>query len=239
MKYLDLTFSTPEENLACDEALLDLCEQGLEDEILRVWEASRHFIVVGYGNKISSEVNLEACAAARVPVFRRCTGGGTVLQGPGCFNYALVLRLDEAGPLAGITETNRFVMERNRKALQPYLSEEIAVCGCTDLATANVKFCGNAQRRRRHFLLFHGSLLLNLDFELMARLLPMPSRQPDYRQNRSHRDFLRNIPLTSEATKQGLRTAWHATEPLKNAPHESIKRLAEGKYSTPAWNFKF
>src|SRR5207249_8989898 len=76
MKYLDLTFNAPAENLACDEALLDLCEQGLEDEILRVWEASQHFVVVGYGNKISSEVNLEACAAAQVPVFRRCTGGG-------------------------------------------------------------------------------------------------------------------------------------------------------------------
>ena len=27
MKYLDLTLSTPAENLACDEALLDFCEE--------------------------------------------------------------------------------------------------------------------------------------------------------------------------------------------------------------------
>ena len=38
MQLLDLTFPTPEENLACDEALLEMCEQGYDREILRFWE---------------------------------------------------------------------------------------------------------------------------------------------------------------------------------------------------------
>jgi len=37
MNYLDLTLPSPEENLACDEALLELCDEGLGDEVLRVW----------------------------------------------------------------------------------------------------------------------------------------------------------------------------------------------------------
>jgi len=33
----DLTLPSPQENLACDEALLALCEEGTADEVLRIW----------------------------------------------------------------------------------------------------------------------------------------------------------------------------------------------------------
>ena len=38
MKWFDLTFDTPAENLACDEALLDLCEgDGVEMLRFKAW----------------------------------------------------------------------------------------------------------------------------------------------------------------------------------------------------------
>src|SRR5262245_29464931 len=96
MRLLDYTFPTPEENLACDEALLDLCEAGHAPEVLRFWEPSSHFVVVGYANRIADEVNVTECRTRGIPILRRCSGGGTVLQGPGCVNYALVLRIGGA-----------------------------------------------------------------------------------------------------------------------------------------------
>src|SRR5262245_44929423 len=93
MKYFDFTCPSPVENLACDEALLDLCERGGEGEILRFWEPQTPLVVLGYANQAAREVNLEACRAAGTPVLRRCSGGGTVLQGPGCVNYSLVLEI--------------------------------------------------------------------------------------------------------------------------------------------------
>src|SRR5215831_6230774 len=86
MELFDFTFATPAENLACDEALLDACERNGSGEVLRFWEPHGYFVVVGYGNSIATEVNLAACEAERIPVLRRCSGGGTVLQGPGCLN---------------------------------------------------------------------------------------------------------------------------------------------------------
>src|SRR2546422_3154717 len=67
MHLLDLTFPTPAENLACDEALLDLCEQGGAGEVLRFWEPREYFVVVGYANKVASEVNLAACRGLAQP----------------------------------------------------------------------------------------------------------------------------------------------------------------------------
>src|SRR5207248_7893855 len=76
MKYLDLTLPTAAENLACDEALLDWCEEEQGMETLRVWEAREYFVVLGYANKAEIEVNVKACRARRIPIFRRCSGGG-------------------------------------------------------------------------------------------------------------------------------------------------------------------
>src|SRR4029077_18373734 len=98
MKWLDLTLPTPAENLACDEALLDQCEAGQGEGVLRFWEPPGLFVVVGYANPVATEVNAAACREHGIPIFRRCSGGGTVLQGPGCLNYALILKIESNGP---------------------------------------------------------------------------------------------------------------------------------------------
>jgi lipoate-protein ligase A len=257
MKWLDLTLPTPAENLACDEALLDSCDEGGEDEILRWWESRQYFVVVGYGERAESEVDLAACAARNIPVLRRTSGGGTVLQGPGCLNYSLILKIDAASALRGIVSTNRYVMERNRAALQSLVASsrrrdqipsggfipesgepKIEVRGHTDLVTDGRKFSGNAQRRKKRFLLFHGTLLLNFELRMIEETLPLPSRQPVYRQHRSHKDFLTNLGLSAGPVKQVLREAWNAVEPFNEVPMEKIALLARDKYATDEWNLK-
>ena len=245
MKYLDLTLSTPAENLACDEVLLDECEARGTDEVLRVWEPKDYFVVLGYANRAQTEANLELCRAQSVPVFRRPTGGGAVLQGPGCLNYSLILKIPAAD--GSITAINCAIMKRQRAALQKALAaghakfspDELSIAGVTDLALAGEKFSGNAQRRKKEFLLFHGSFLLNFDLPHIDQLLPMPSKQPDYRGDRRHGEFLCNIGLPARALKTALRLEWNATEERSSPSLDEIQALARTKYSTTEWNFKF
>jgi lipoate-protein ligase A len=268
MHLLDLTMPTPAENLACDEALLDWFEQGgggatggamlrapvQGDGMLRFWEPENYFVVVGYGNQVRTEVNVGACEADRIPVLRRCSGGGTVLQGPGCLNYSLVLKIEEDGPLHSITSANRFIMERNRAALELKINPakageklKIAVRGHTDLALdprpstlgSRLKFSGNSQRRKKHYLLFHGAFLLQFDIALIEKYLRMPSKEPDYRGGRSHKDFLMNLELSAASVKEALREAWGARDPFEPVPREAIALLARDKYVTKEWNLKF
>ncbi len=239
MKHLDLTFDTPAENLACDETLLDWCEDGIKHELLRFWEPARHFVVVGYANKISTEVNAPACESLGIPILRRCSGGGTVVQGPGCLNYSLILRVDESGPTAGIRETNCLVMQAHARALESVVSEPVQIQGHTDLTMGNVKFSGNAQRRKRRCLLFHGSFLLNFDLPLIEKVLHIPSHQPDYRLNRPHQTFLRNLNVPATRVREALRSAWQANDDLEKTPLPEIAKLAAEKYAVREWNYKF
>jgi lipoate-protein ligase A len=239
MKLLDLTLSSPAENLACDEVLLDTAEAGAGDEVLRFWEPREHFVVVGYANKVATEVNVAACEARGIPVLRRCSGGGTVVQSSGCLNYTLVLRISANGPLHNIGVANQFIMRQNRAALESVVNRPVAIRGHTDLAISERKFSGNSQRRRKHFLLFHGTFLLNFDLALVSELLPMPSKQPDYRESRAHAEFLTNLNVPADEVKAALRHSWKAEKPSKNPPLEKIKALARDKYDTREWNFKF
>jgi lipoate-protein ligase A len=230
MKLLELTLPTPAENLACDEALLDLREADGGEGILRFWEAREHFLVLGYSNKARTEAHLDRARQDGIPLLRRCTGGGAVLQGPGCLNYSLILPIT-----AQVSETNRAIMQRHADAL----GNGVEVRGHSDLTLGDLKFSGNAQRRKRRYLLFHGSFLLDLDIERVERLLPLPSREPDYRQHRAHRDFLVNIGQTGQAIRDALKAAWGATDRLTEIPHDAIAALARRQYARDEWTFKF
>ena len=252
MKLLNLTLPAPAETLAADEALLDWCEAGHGEETLLFWEPQETFVVVGYANKVATEVNIAACAAKKIPIFRRCSGGGTVVQMVGGLNYSLILRLDENTPTRNITSANQFIMEKNRAAIEAEFRSQnsearISVRGHTDLVLTThhsslatpKKFAGNSQRRRKNFLLFHGTFLLNCDLNLISELLLMPSLQPDYRASRSHSDFVTNLNLPAAKVKAALAKEWNAIEELKNLPPEEISKLASEKYAMRDWNFKF
>ena len=240
LHFLDLSLDSPAANLALDEALLDHCEsgEGPAHGVLRCWETPAYFVVVGYGNRVATEVEEAACRAAGVGIFRRCSGGGTVLQGPGCLNYALVLPLEETGPLASITGANEFIMRRNRDAVAALVEQSVSVAGHTDLTLAGRKFSGNSQRRRRRFLLFHGTFLLNFDLGLVERVLRSPSREPEYREGRRHTEFLTNLPVDGAELRAGLRRAWGAEHDFANPPVALAREMAVARYATDAWNFR-
>jgi lipoate-protein ligase A len=235
-----VTCPTPAENLACDEALLHRAEEDGGPEILRFWESPEHFVALGYANKVRDEVNLTACRTLGVPILRRCSGGGSVLQGPGCLNYSLILRIEGDSSLRSVGEANAFVMEGNRQAIASLLDQPVTVRGVTDLALGEgeLKFSGNAQRRRRHWLLFHGTFLIDFDLGLIERLLLQPPREPSYRRNRSHAEFLVQLPVSRDSIKAALRHAWEAQQLERGVPQQIISQLVRDKYATDNWNLR-
>ncbi|MGV3773770.1 MAG: lipoate--protein ligase family protein [Verrucomicrobiales bacterium] len=246
IQLLHATFPDPASNLALEEALLEYAEEFNHPGFLRFWESPIPFVVLGYGKKLEEEVYSATTTDLGIPVMRRCSGGGTVLQGRGCFSYALILPIDSYSALETITGANNFIMERNRGAIQSLLpaDQTIEVKGYTDLTCNGLKFSGNAQRRKRTHILFHGAFLLHYDLPLVERVLKMPVQQPEYRGQRTHLDFIQNLPLSREAVRNVLSFAWKAESgntawELPNALKTLLSRLVEEKYGTTEWNLKF
>ena len=253
MQKLDLTLPTLAENLALDEALLTACEQGeILGNVLRLWESDHHGVVLGRSSDPAVEVNLAACRDAAIPVLRRVSGGGTILAGPGCLMYAVVLRLDTT--LRGIDQAHQFVRGRLQECLAP-LVPGIRPVGISDLALATPpakpappaeipwdtltryhKFSGNALRMKRTHLLYHGTLLYDFEIDRVTHLLAAATREPLYRLGRSHEEFVANLPVLRTALVSSLTTGWQASEPLADWPRERTAAIVREKYhGDPQW----
>ena len=238
MQFVEFSPSSTASQIALDEALLDLRENERGEGFLRFWEPSEPCVVLGRMNIADREVRLDRCRERGIPVFRRSSGGGTVVQGPGCLNFTLVLNTDDDPRLAHAASTNDFVLGRTAGVIGSLAGEPVAVRGLSDLTIDGRKISGNAQRRRIRSVLYHGCILLNLDFTLVEDLLPLPSRAPHYRGGRSHTEFLRNLRIGAQALKDALRGSWDARVPAGGIPVEETERLAREKYLNPAWTYK-
>ncbi len=240
MKSIELSFSRPEENLAFDDALLKcLSSGGLDDEVLRFWESPVYFVVGGAGTDIDDEVIIEECRTANVPVLRRCSGGGSVVQGPGCLNYCLVLDGARTPVIADIASTNEYVLTHICNALVAASGLTVTIKGVSDLACGQWKISGNAQKRSRGCAMMHGTILYNFNLSLIGRFLKEPTNRPEWRGNRSHAGFVSNIPVDPLAFRCALIDTLDAKTPIvcpENIP-EKIRACFEDALKSPRYRY--
>jgi lipoate-protein ligase A len=227
---------TTVDSLACDEALFHHVELTGESW-LRLWRPGEPTVVLGYANSAASEVDLEFCKLNGIAVNRRISGGGTVVLTKGCLCYSLALPIVANTPFEHINTTNRFIMETTRCALEDCTSQPVKVEGVSDLALNGKKFSGNAQKRGRRALLFHGSLLLNADLELISNCLRHPSSEPEWRTNRPHVDFIVNLGWSSSDIENSIADAWGASPSMPPNLDAEINQLREERYRQASWQF--
>ncbi|MGI6296206.1 MAG: lipoate--protein ligase family protein [Armatimonadota bacterium] len=183
-------------NLAIDEYLAkDAAATG--GRTLRLWWGDTPALVLGCGDKPEAVLDLEECVARKVGWIKRITGGGTVLQSGGILNYSYT------APDPGGLDIKR-TFESGAQFIIAGLAE-FGIDGCyrgiSDVAVRELKISGNAQARKWRSILLHGTVLVDLDFDLLAAVLKHPAREPDYRRGRNHRDFLttmRNLHVSAD-----------------------------------------
>jgi lipoate-protein ligase A len=236
MLFLDLTLDSPAENLALDEALLLEAEEAAQPrEVLRLWEPRQTFVVLGSSSHYHREANIVACRGDGVPVLRRPSGGAAIVTGPGCLMYSLVLSSERRPQLQAVDLAHDYVLDRLAAGIGQHVPG-VRKAGTSDLAIGDRKFSGNSMRCKRRTLLYHGTLLYRFSLEHIARYLSMPPRQPNYRRQRSHGDFVVNLPLDRETLASAVRVAFDADGPLTDWPRERTWRRAAERYRDSGWN---
>lgn len=236
MHLLDLTLS-PALNLSLDDALLESAEASdSHPELLRFWEPTAPMVVIGRSSPLEMEVNLEHCRVNNIPVFRRMSGGQSIVTGPGCLMYAALLDYRTRPELRMLDQAHAFVMSQLQSALDS-IGIKTDMQGTCDLTFNGRKFSGNALRCRKNWFLYHGTIILEtFDLNLISECLGDPKRQPDYRDGRSHEDFVTFIPGESDALKTALTKQWNATKSNHySAPIEMATKLAAEKYNDADW----
>ena len=250
--WLGIALDTVEENLALDEALLELAHEGLSTTTrVRTWMATEPTVVLGSSGRRGEEIDLQACARLGVRVIRRPSGGGTVLLGPGCLMWSVISPHPAGSP--SIESLHAARLEPLAAALSAHMrtlpaaagglaaGERVARQGTSDLAILRTaaehprKVSGTALRVRRHGVLYHGTLLDSFDIGIVSRVLRHPPREPGYRGGRSHDAFLTNLHLGREPLERLVRAAFRADDATDDWPRDRVMRLVRDRYAAAAW----
>ena len=159
--------------------------------VVRVEEAREVVVVLSRSRDPGREVFLERCADDSVPVVVRPSGGGAVVLAPGTVAASVVL------PVAAAEQFPEPNFRRFCGAVADRLSScgvrGIEMRGVSDLCLADRKIAGSSLRLWRGRVLFQIAVLVDSDIGLLERYLRHPSREPDYRRGRSHRDFVTSL----------------------------------------------
>lgn len=181
-----------------DDDLMKLT-RGDQQPRVRVYPWQGVAVVIGRGGKQHLELHREAIAADGVPLYKRPGGGCAVVLDPGNVVVSIVLPLPG---LSGITTAFGAISAWLGSALDAMGLGPVTQRGVSDLVVGEHKIGGSCIYRTRNLLYYSTTLLVAPDLELVDRYLPHPPREPEYRQGRSHRDFMGCLTWTQ--TPAGL-----------------------------------
>lgn len=160
-------------NMGLDEALLEAVAQGKSQPVLRFYGWNPETVSVGYFQSLEEEVDLDICKRRGVEVVRRISGGGAVFHHAE-LTYSIIMPITH--PLAGRT------IGESYEKLCAGIIQGLTLLGVpaqfapiNDILAGGRKVSGNAQTRRMGCVLQHGTILLDLDVDLMFELLKVPS----------------------------------------------------------------
>ncbi len=154
---------------------------------VEVVQPESHHVVMGAGGKTEKEVFADRLEERGVPLYKRKGGGGTVLLGPETLVVTVHCGVAHLyRNLAYFQAINESLIE----VFRTWKDLDYSQKGISDIAVENRKIVGSSIFRRRQYLLYQASILVNLDLETMNALLKPPPKEPDYRKGRPHSDFV-------------------------------------------------
>jgi lipoate-protein ligase A len=155
-----------------------------------LWTPDKIYIVLGASNSLEESVNLENVSKENVTVLKRPSGGQTVVLTPNNLIISAVFFDDEKlKPKDVFLHINRLVIS----GLQKLGIEHLNMKGISDIAIGNQKISGSSIYRRKNALLYHAVLNLSEPASTFEKYLKHPSKEPDYRNGRSHAEFVTSL----------------------------------------------
>ncbi|MDD2967798.1 MAG: lipoate--protein ligase [Desulfovibrionaceae bacterium] len=223
-------------NLALEEHLFRSLQPDDEGWFL-LWRNAPSLIVGRHQNTVE-EVNQQLVQRHALPVVRRNTGGGAVYHDLGNVNFSFLHTAKQAGSLDFSLYLKPVVAALAAVGIQASFSSR------NDLTAAGRKFSGSAQMRHGNKVLHHGTLLVDLDLDMLGAVL---TGAPDKYQSKgiaSVRSRVVNLSdiwpagCSIEAVQQSLLQHCATGQgALPCGALEAAEQLAAEKYRTWAWNY--
>jgi len=237
--------------LAADDVLARRVGLGDSPPTLRLYTYRSHCALVGRFQRVENELHLDCCRARGIAVNRRPTGGGAILMGR-----------DQLGVALMIPGHGEDVYGRARERMARFAESLVAALGKfgipaqfrrkNDIEVRGRKIAGlGISRAPGGGLLFHASLLVDLDVPLMLQVLRTPFEKISDKVIATAAGRITTIrrETATRISVDGVRHAVAAAFPavfgaelipgdFTAQERRAIAALEEEKYRTDAWVFQ-
>jgi lipoate-protein ligase A len=160
--------------LAADEAMAARVGAGASMPTLRLYTYQSHCALVGRFQTVENEVRADYCKANNIPINRRPTGGGAIIMGADQLGVALTIPGRGEDAYSHARELMGIFSEGLVRGLNT-LGVEARFRRKNDIEVNGKKIVGlGVYRVPSGGLLFHASMLVDLDIALMLRVLNTP-----------------------------------------------------------------
>lgn len=155
-----------------------------------LWTPDNTYIVLGASNSVEQSVNMEAIEDKEIFVVKRNSGGQTVVLTPNTLVIAIAFT------------TAKYINSRKAFAIiNGQLIEGLRQCGVngiqekgiSDLAIQNKKISGSSIYHKRQRFFYHAVLNVSESVDMIEKLLLHPTKEPDYRKGRPHKEFVTSL----------------------------------------------
>ena len=238
MRYLKNPSTNPYYNMAFDEYCLESLP--IDEPVFFLWQ-NRPAVIVGFNQEVNTEVNLDYLKENGIDLVRRVTGGGAVYHDLENLNYTIVGRSED------LEKDYPEYASLLAKSLQT-LGVSATLSGRNDILVEGRKVSGFAKRVCKNRLMVHGTLMYNVDVDVLTNVLNPSTTKLQSKGIASVRsrvanlcEYLPEIPdiqTFSQRLEEILSNNYTDTEyQLTETDLANIQRLTDKKFATWEWNY--
>jgi len=155
-----------------------------------IWIPDKVYIVLGASNNPMEALNMENVKKDNITVLKRPSGGQTVILTPNNIIIAVAFfDRKTMHPKEVFQQINKLIIS----TIEHTGIHDLSLMGISDIAISGKKILGSAIYRSKEALLYHAVLNLGEPSVTFERYLKHPSKEPDYRQGRSHTEFVTSL----------------------------------------------
>lgn len=236
MRVCRLESTDPYYNLAIEEHIL----RSWDEDILLLWR-NENTIVVGRNQNTSEEIDQYYADEHNIHIVRRISGGGAVYHDLNNVNFSFIVGLKN------VSEQRMSDFMTPIAAALNVMGVPATLDGRNDLAVCGRKISGNAQSIYKNRILHHGTLLFDVDLDVLSKSLRATPEKFQSKSTKSVRarvanirDWLPDLSVSAFMEKlQGHLASDFAPRnlTLDEGDELAVQQLRAGKYLSWDWNY--
>ena len=155
-----------------------------------VWIPDETCVVMGRSNNPTDSIFTKNVVADSIPVYKRPSGGETVVLS----NEMIVLSI--AVKQTDFKSGKSYFKNYNTKIISTLKKlgiEDLGYKGISDITIKDLKILGSSIYQNKYVVFYHAVLNVGESVSLIDKYLKHPAREPDYRKNRNHKDFITSL----------------------------------------------